>query len=198
MKNLLTCALLMLGLMIVGNVNAQKIALGGGLGGAKLTGDLGEGGSFGLQYLLEGKYFFTDQLAAGLEYNGNAIAFGNDGGLFGVSAYGATLYLAKGEYFLTKGTVQPYVGLGLGLGQISTPEITISDGSGGSSTIPSESSFNLAVSPRLGVQISSFALEFAYNFSGKTPKSELQNTSVADMPFNFFNITVKYNYLYEW
>ncbi len=198
MKNVMTCTLLMFGLLLGVNVNAQKIAIGGGLGAAKLTGDLGKDGSFGLQYLLEGKYFFTDQLAAGLEYNGNAIAFGNDGGLFGVSAYGATLYLAKGEYFLTNGTVQPYVGLGLGLGQISTPEITVSDGTGNSSTIPSESSFNLAVSPRLGVQISSFALEFAYNITGKTPKSELQNTTVADMPFNFYNITVKYNYLYEW
>lgn len=183
--------------LAVAGVSAQhKIGLGGGLGFARLTGDLGENGGFGFTYGLEGKYFLSPKLAVGAEYNSNVLVYKEESNFIDIGAYGNTQFLAKGEYFLMTKKFRPYVGLGVGLSQIETPEITITTDSG-TSTIPSEKKSNFGIVPRLGFMIGGFGVEFDYNLSGKTPKSEYQNVNAANKSFTYYNIKLKYVYDFE-
>jgi hypothetical protein len=194
MKNFTIFTLLFALAMGVTPLMAQKNFAGGvGLGGSKLTGDLGKGGSFGLDYYLEGKYFVKDQLAVGLEYNSAAVGYASPGSLLGISFYGNTSVFAKGEYFFTTGKVRPYAGLGLGVAKLSTPELTFTSG-GKTTTIPEESKINVGISPRIGLMLGNFGVEFNYTLSGKTPKSTVINVVTSDKAFNFYAITLKYIY----
>lgn len=179
-----------------GNVQAQTASGGAGLGFAKLTGELGENGSFGFNYFLEGNYYVMDQLAVGIELNFSILGYGNEESFIGISAYGASEYLVKGTYFFTDGTVRPYGGLGLGLAKISTPEFTVTDGTGTSQTLEGDSKINFAISPRVGVMFGGFGLDFTYNLAGKTPTSENFNVATNDQAFNYYAITGKYIYTF--
>lgn len=191
--------LIALSLALLTNLNAQdhQLAIGAGLGASFLTGDLGENGSFGINYSLEGKYFLTDQLPVGLEYTSHAIGYGDDSSLFGVSAYGATIVLAKAEYIPFSSKVTPYAGFGIGIARIETPEITFTNSDGTPSTIPSEGKTNLALSPKAGLALGNFKIEFAYNIAGKTPETEYINVEESDQPFNPWNLSFKYIYPFE-
>jgi Outer membrane protein beta-barrel domain len=171
----------------------HKIGFGGGLGFSRLTGDLGDNGGFGFMYGLEGKYFLTDKLAVGALYNDNILAYSEESNLLGIGSYGNTQVLALAEYFFLTKNFRPYVGVGLGYSQINTPEITITSG-GQTSTIASEKKGNFGVAPRLGFMLKNFGLEFAYNLSGRTPKSELQNAASGDKKFSFTTFKLKYVY----
>jgi opacity protein-like surface antigen len=174
----------------------HKIGLGAGLGFSRLSGDLGKNGSFGLMYGLEGKYFLTEKFAVGAVYNSSIMAYSEETNFIGIGAYNNLQVLGLAEYFfLTKG-FRPYVGLGLGFSQVETPEITISSGST-STTIPSEKKGNFGIAPRLGFMIKNFGIEMAYNMSGRTPKSELQNVASSDKSFNFLTVNLKYVYPFE-
>ncbi len=193
------CALF-LGVQQVAQAQAQsqthKLSFGAGLGAGKLTGDLGSGGSFGLSLNFEGSYFIKPKLSVGLLVGGNALFYGNDSSIVGISAYGDRLILAKADYFFMDKVFRPYVTLAAGVGIISTPEITITTNTG-TSTIPSEKKANLCISPRAGFMINNFGFEFGYHFSGKTPKTEYQNVATSNKPFTFFNIMIKYVYTFE-
>lgn len=195
-NKILFTALFCLSLGAVNHIQAQKIALGAGIGMAKLTGELGEGGSFGLNYFLEGKYFLTDQFNVGLEVNSSGIAFGNEGSVLGVAAYGSREFLAKAEYFFLDSKVTPYAGLGLGLSRISTPEQTYTINSE-TTTIPSESKVNLGISPRVGLMLGGFGIEFTYNLAGKTPISEFSNVTASDKTFNYYTVVLKYAFSFD-
>jgi hypothetical protein len=174
----------------------HKISLGAGLGFGHLTGDLGKEGSLGFSWNLEGNYFLSDKLSAGLLISSNALIYGNKDALFGASVYGGRLILAKADYFFLTKKFRPFVTLGLGGSIISTPEIEITSG-GQTTTIPSEKKFNLAVSPRFGFMLGNFGFEYGYNICGKTPKSEYQNVTSGNKAFNFYHIVIKYVYPFE-
>jgi outer membrane protein W len=173
-------------------VNAQnKYGVGASVGFSRLTGDLGKNGGFGFMYGLEGKYYLTEKLAVGLQYNSNALIYKDSSNLLGVGTYGNRQILAFGQYYFTTGKVRPYAGLALGYSGIKTPEITITSGTQ-TSKIASEKKANLGIVPSVGLMIKNFGIEFAYNLSGKTPKSELQNVSSANKPFTFYTFRLKY------
>jgi hypothetical protein len=192
------CALF-LGVQQVAQAQKQvhKLSFGGGLGAGRLTGDLGSGGSFGLSLNFEGSYFIKPKLSVGLMVGANALLYGNDSSIVGISAYGDRLILAKADYFFMDKVFRPYVTLAAGVGIISTPEITTTTSTGGTSTIPSEKKANLCISPRAGFMIKNFGFEFGYHFSGKTPKTEYLNVATSNKPFTFFNIVLKYVYTFE-
>jgi hypothetical protein len=192
------CALL-LGVQQVAQAQKQahKLSFGGGLGAGRLTGDLGSGGSFGLSLNFEGSYFIKPKFAVGLLVGANALLYGNDSSIVGISAYGDRLILAKADYFFMDKVFRPYVTLAAGVGIISTPEITTTTSTGGTSTIPSEKKANLCISPRVGFMINRFGIEFGYHFSGKTPKTEYLNVATSNKAFTFFNIVLKYVYTFE-
>ena len=189
------CALF-LGVQQNSHAQAGRLSLGGGLGAGRLTGDLGSGGSFGLSANVESSYFIKPKLSIGIMLGANALFYGNDSSLVGISTYGDRLFLAKADYFFMDKVFRPYVTLAAGVGIISTPEITITT-STGTSTIPSEKKANLCISPRAGFMINNFGFEFGYHFSGKTPKTEYQNVATSNKPFTFFNIMIKYVYAFE-
>lgn len=178
--------------------NNHKLTFAAGLGASKLTGELGKGGSFGLNYLVDAKYFFTNQLSTGIEYNSSAIAYGNKESIIGIRAYGADLYLAKADYFLSNKKVKPYAGLGLGVAKISTPEILATNASGAMEVwIPAESKFNFVLSPRAGLMLGNWGLECIYNVAGKTPKSTQLNVSSSNKGFNFYTVSLRYSHSFK-
>jgi hypothetical protein len=175
-------------------VNAQnKYGVGASVGFSRLTGDLGKNGGFGFMYGLEGKYFLTEKLAVGLQFNSNGLIYKDSINLLGVGTYGNRQVLAFGQYFFTTGKVRPYGALALGYSGIKTPEISTIDSNGGQTlVIPSEKKANLGIVPSVGLMIKNFGIEFAYNLSGKTPKTEYQNVTSANKPFTFYTFRLKY------
>lgn len=183
----------MLTLLFTFNLSAQHTIQGGVGGGiSSLTGDLGEQGSFGLNYLLHGDYFLTDNFTVGLEYNGSAIALKSEESFIGISGFGADLVLATANYYIGDGNVKPFVGIGLGGSRISTPEITI-----GTETIESDRQMNFAVSPRAGVKFGNFGLGFSYNIAGKTPIADQINIAFSDKKFTFWTLGLSYSHVFE-
>lgn len=183
---------------LMAQTQSHTISIGGGFGGSTLTGELGENGSIGLSYFLEANYFFNEKLSAGIEFNSSAIGYSDDSSAFGFSAYGSALYLVKGEYHFFTSKVSPYVGLGLGLANIATPEITSTDSNGNEQVItPSESTINFALSPRIGVAFGNFCLDVSFNVAGKTPQTEGFNVDESDLPFNYWIFGLRYVYPFE-
>ena len=197
-----TIFLFIAAIAMMGGLNAQSdahtISLGARLGGSSLTAELGENGSIGFTFALEANYHFTENLRAGLEYNSSAIGYGDDTSTFGISAYGSNLILAKGEYHFFTSKLRPNVGLGLGIATISTPELTGTDADGNTGVlVPSESTTNFAISPRLGVALGKFHIDFTYNFAGNTPESEGFNVDESGLAFNYWAVTLGYVYPIE-
>ena len=175
------------------NVNAQTTVSGGVGGGiSSLTGDLGDQGSFGINYLLHGDYFLSDNFTVGLEYNGSAIALKSEESFVGISGYGADLVLATSHYYFGDGKVKPFVGIGLGAARVSTPEITI-----GTETIESDRKMNFGISPRAGVKFGNLGLAFSYNIAGKTPVADQINVAFSDKKFTFWTVGLTYDYPFE-
>lgn len=161
---------------------AQKVAGGAHLGFSKLTGDLGGGG---LNWILDAKYYLSDKLAVGAEYNSSGMIATGDGDL---GIFGGKQFLAKAEYYFTDKKVRPYAGLGLGLAQVSTPEVTVN----GSVAYAKVKKNNFSLSPRLGIMLGNFGVEFQYNLAGKTPKET--SLGQADKGFSFWTLNLGYVY----
>ena len=164
------------------NLSAQRTAqvgVGGGI--SSLTGDLGDQGSFGFNYLLHADYFLTDNLTVGLEYNGSVIALESEESFLGISGFSADLVLATANYYIGDGNVKPFVGVGLGVSRVSTPEIEI-----GTEVIESDRQMNFAVSPRAGVKFGNLGVAFSYNIAGKTPIADQINIAFSDQKFTFW------------
>jgi len=192
MKNVLMLTIFFAMLSTI-NLNAQRAAsVGVGGGMSSLTGDLGEQGSIGINYLVHGDYFITDNFTVGLEYNGSAIALKSEEAFVGISGYGADLVMATTQYFFGDGNVKPFVGIGLGAARISTPELTI-----GTETIESDRKMNFGVSPRAGVKFGNWGLAFSYNIAGKTPVADQINVAFSDKKFTFWTIGLTYDYPFE-
>ena len=184
---------LVFALFLTLNLNAQRtVSVGVGGGVSSLTGDLGDQGSIGLNYLLHGDYFLTDNFTVGLEYNGSAIALKSEEAFVGISGYGADLVMGTAQYFIGNGNVKPFVGIGLGVARVSTPEITI-----GSETIESDRKMNFGISPRAGVKFGNFGVAFSYNIAGKTPIADQVNVAFSDKKFTFWTIGLTYDYPFE-
>jgi hypothetical protein len=179
-------------------VNAQMgaIIVSGGLGGSKLSGELGKNGSLGINYLLEGTYFLKDNLAVGLTYDASIIGYKNEGSALGISAYTPVLWQAKVDYYWGSKKIKPYVSFGLGLAKVATPEIQFLDAQGNvTGAIPAEKKWNLAFSPRMGLLLGKhWGLEWAFNVAGKTPMTQYQNVTSGNKSFNFSTFALKYAY----
>lgn len=168
-------------------VSAQKkIAVGGHLGFSKLTGDLSGGG---LNWILDAKYYLKENITVGAEYNSSIMKAAGGSLLDGF--YGGSQFLAKGEYYFTTTKVRPYAGLGLGFAKVETPEYS----SGGTVVYPSISRTGFSLSPRLGVMLGKFAVEFQYNVAGKTPKET--DVQQANKNFNYWTLNLGYVYPFE-
>lgn len=187
-KNLLLAMCLFLSAGLFAQISIEKGYAGAGLGFTKLTGDIGEGGSGGLTYFVDGAVYLMPKLAVGVEGNFNLHGYKdvNDDLKF----RSAGLYLGKAEYYFMDNNFSPFVGLGLGLANIQRPEVT--DGTG-SVILEEKNKFNFAVSPRLGFVAGGFHMEFIYNLAGKEPSIEGLET----FNYNFWTISLGYRYIFE-
>ena len=98
--------------------------------------------------------------------------------------------MGTAQYFIGNGNVKPFVGIGLGVARVSTPEITI-----GSETIESDRKMNFGISPRAGVKFGNFGVAFSYNIAGKTPIADQVNVAFSDKKFTFWTIGLTYDCL---
>jgi opacity protein-like surface antigen len=170
---------------------AQKLAFGGHVGFSKLTSkEIGRGG--GLNYLLEGRYFLTPQLSVGAEYASSAFltfiidAAGEE--LTDAELFGNKQFNLKANYNFLDKKVTPYVSVGLGYSGIKTPEYSVN----GQVVSESVSKAGFGISPRLGLKLGGFNIEYQYNLGAKTPV--VAGSSFSDKKFNFWTINLGYVY----
>jgi len=191
-RNLLLATCLFLSLGLFAQIEIEKVYAGAGLGFTKLTGDIGEGGSGGLTYFVDGAVYLMPKLAVGVEGNFNLHGYkdANDDLKF----RSAGLYLAKAEYYFMDNNFSPFAGLGLGVANIQRPEVTQIDANGNETVILEEKNkFNLGVSPRVGFVAGGFHMEFIYNLAGKEPSIEGFET----FNYNFWTLSLGYRYIFE-
>lgn len=189
MKKLLVFLFVIAPLMI----HAQSIGfrLDAGLGGALTFGSFK---AYGISGFSEPKVTIGPHITAGIRLEGDVLFGGNidDSGEdveVGMSTRAATLI--KGEYFVTKSKVRPYVGLGLG--RYTSANITASGT--GAASITAGNHFGLA--PEVGIALGFFKLSAMYHIvtgndiltlsTGGTEEIS-RNYLVVQMGFRIFGI----------
>ncbi|MCQ2607393.1 MAG: hypothetical protein MJ197_01730 [Bacteroidales bacterium] len=157
-------------LVFTTSVNAQLFTFSGQLGYARPQGNVFKDkttgdrlSSFGLGYdadILVCFDKFNNKLSAGVTYVGSVLFGSESSSGFDIGMYGLALYGIKGHYRLLHPdrSVSPYVSLGLGLSQFSTPDIYLDE------TLIAEgkSSFSLGVRPEIGFDLGGLLLSAAY------------------------------------
>lgn len=160
------CFLLLFGT----SVNAQLFSFSGQIGYANPQGDIFKDdvtgdklSSFGIGYDADVMMCFdrfNNKLSAGITYVGNAL-FGSESSTgFDIGMYGLSLYGVKGHYRLLvpEKKVSPYVALGLGLSQFSTPDVYYGD----DLIAEGKSAFSLGIRPEIGFDLGGFLISAAY------------------------------------
>jgi hypothetical protein len=168
----------------VGYANSQGSAFTDDVTGEKLS-------SFGLGYELDIMMCvenLDNKLALGLMYSGTALIGSEGDGFFDFGIYGLALYGVKGQYrFLEPidNAFSPYGCLGLGLSQMSTPDVTVNgvETKGGRA-------YSLGVRPELGLDINGFTLSASY-FVPMKYKIE-SSTGDFDGTAGTFNVSIGY------
>jgi hypothetical protein len=120
----------------------------------------GRGGFGGV---LEAKLNVHDQIAVGLRFDGQVMFGGTispDGEDVSISLGVVASSLLKGEYFVGTGTVRPVVGLGVGLYDIVSQDVTTNSSS---TTIEQVAGRFFGVGPSLGLDLGRLRLAATYN-----------------------------------
>lgn len=167
--------------------DSSKLFAGANLGYAKPVGDFSTYSKAGFSYNIMVGYKLKEKISVGIEY-GSALTAAIDGNV-GISLYGLSTYLAKGWYRFTEGNFAPYVGLGVGLGQIAEPDIT----SGGITYFGSKR-IGLGGNIELGINISGFNISYGYNITSNTPKTPAYFPDSADLSVNYHRFALGYIY----
>ncbi len=139
------------------NTQAQRLQLDMGLGTALALGDFKAGG---ISANLEPKIFITNNIAAGLRFEGDVLFGGSvsaDGSEVSVGLSSRAAQCLKGEYYVTDLFVRPYVGFGLG----RFTQANLGANSSGEASITASSNFGVA--PEVGLALGSFRLSAIYN-----------------------------------
>lgn len=174
-------ALQLLGLFFIlsSGINAQKLSFSGQLGWAKPLGtafqdangnDMASGG---IGYELDAVYHFEkfeSRLGVGLVYNGSALLGISTGNTLDIGLYGLELFGAKTIFRPFTGVFSPYGALSIGVGRMSTPEIT----SGNVVITPATYAYSFGLKPEIGLDIGGFLIAahlttpFGYKFEAAT------------------------------
>jgi hypothetical protein len=159
-------------------VKAQEFKtfrVGVGAGYAK-PGGAGSGG--GVLFTIEPGYRVTDQILVNLRWESAAVIRGtvNDTGA-DLDVAGIGSYTLNGQYYLSDNAFRPFVGVGFGMYKLAA--VTVSGGTGGSSTAAAaESKFGFY--PRIGFDARHFTLNLDYNFIPNTTvgSNEFKNSYI--------------------
>lgn len=178
-------------IMLSFSTNAQDnmISVSGNLGWANPGGsgvteeaeDLNLDG--GLVYTLDALYHLDSKLGVGLNLT-RAILAGAGGGdidLFGMRVIGA-----KGYYQFRESGFTPYAALTLGMSQLLTPEVTITDSNGQSVTVPESNGSGFGIMPEFGLSFGKFYVGAQYLL----PTSYSIDQVVDDKSVGIFNVVL--------
>jgi hypothetical protein len=138
--------------------NYQAIRVDVGIAGA-YTPSYGRAGFGGV---LEAKFNITDNIAAGLRFDG-VVSFGGSIGPEGstsVSVGAAAATLLEAEYYLTTSSVRPFIGAGLGIYAIVSQSIEADDANTSVSQVAGRF---FGVAPSLGIDLGRLRLAVTYN-----------------------------------
>lgn len=144
-------------MLLVGVTNyAQTISVSGQLGWASPKGSLfeqdgekiaGGGLGYGADVLYSSESILKGKLGIGASFNGAVlVAIGES--LEGFRFYGLSTYGVKGQYNFLTGSFRPYGALELGLGVLSTPEVSQGD----VIILPAEYGFSMGIRPEIGFE----------------------------------------------
>ncbi len=190
MKNLLKTLVLALFTFTSYSLTAQKISVGTDFGWANALGEFSDSGSGGLNWNAHARYGINEKLSVGLEYNTSllvAVSSNGSSGFFGASLWGVSAYGVKGWYEFLDRTVSPYAAVGLGLSQVSEPDIT----SGGVTT-EGASRFGFNGNGELGLKLGGVYLAYRLNFGARTPKETNIFSDISDLPVTTQNFVIGY------
>lgn len=157
------------------SLNAQDVSfhLITGLGGAMSFGELR---AYGISASVEPKVFITNNIAAGLRFEGDVLFGGNidteNPENLSVGMTSRALTGIKGEYYLSDLKVRPYVGFGVG----RYTQATISASGAGGASIDAYN--GIGVSPELGIALGGFRLSALYHI---VPGKSLVTLTVGDV-----------------
>jgi outer membrane protein X len=127
--------------------------------------------AWGFGVAVEPKYNVTDNLAAGLRFEGSAfvtqkVQVGPAGSSQASVSQGARAVggiSAKGDWYFTTGSVRPFVGLGLGWYKIGEGSQSVNTGPGSAAVVQSAGAYSgLGVAPQLGINLGGFRLAATY------------------------------------
>ncbi len=121
--------------------------------------------SFGLNFDIDVLYHFNaldNKLGVGLTWDGSVLFAADLDGFSKGGVYGLQLVGPKAQYRFLSRNISPYVALSFGGARLSTPNVTISDGSGNSVEVLANKAWNFGVRPEVGVDLNGFIISVAY------------------------------------
>jgi len=135
-------------------------------------------GRSGFGAIFEGKLNVTDQIAAGVRFDG-IVTFGgrvtDDSTDVSVGVAAATLL--DGEYFLTTSSVRPFVGFGLGMYALVSQSVSASDAN---TSVSQSAGRYFGVAPALGIELGRLRLAVTYNLILGADIEVRQNVGMAN------------------
>ena len=164
-------------------------AIPGGSGVSEKAEDLNLDG--GLTYTGDILYHIKPNLGVGIGYTGSILAGGGEGDidLFGMRVIGA-----KARYALKAEGFTPYASLTLGLAQLLTPELSVTDGTGQTVVVPENNGSGLGIMPEIGLGFGAFFINAQYIVPTKFTVEEAQ---IKDKAVGTLNIGLGYRYNFE-
>jgi len=179
-------------------VSLYDFTIGGTLMYAKPLGDFSEYAKGGIGYTGMVGYKINEQLTAGIEVSSAATL--SLGGPSLVDLYGLQSAVAKGWYKFGEKSLQPFVGLGVGVASFEEPDLIITttdvDGEVNETTIEGTKRFGLGANAEVGIALKGFLLSYSFAVGGKSSKEPTYNQAVADLGITYhrFNIGYAWNF----
>lgn len=160
----------------------------GGSGVSDAPEDLNLGG--GLGYNIDVLYHLSEQIGVGIGYSSSILAGKSEGEGFSgdIDIFGTRVIGAKGLWRMKAEGFSPFAGLTLGLSQLLTPEVTITDGSGNTTVIEEQTGSGFGIQPEVGISFGGVFLSANY----LVPVSYTVEDVVADKALGSLNINIGY------
>jgi len=170
------------------SVSAQDrfIKFDGGLGAALTFGDFK---AYGISASVEPKFFFNNQISAGLRFEADALFGGSISSSVGnvdVSTSARTAILVKGEYYFSEAQTRPFVGLMFGRYVQANSGVSVDGNDIPDSSLSAVNSFGFA--PEVGVTFNNFRISGIYHVVTEGDAVSISTGSGADVDRNYFVI----------
>ena len=179
------------------SVNAQHVvsasgslgwSIPGGSGVSEEPEDLNLDGGIG--YNVDVLYHLNGNLGVGIAFTEHLLAGGGGGD---IDIFGLRFTGVKAQYRLKEEGFTPFVGLGIGLTQLLTPEFTITDATGNSVTVPEQNGGGFGIMPEFGLSFGKFFVSALYQLPAKL---EIEDV-ISEKSVGALNINIGYRYAFD-